>query len=196
MGEVITYDSIYDALRKEKFKGELQKLDKEFLNEIANYIAEKRIMLKSQEEKDSIFASSSVQKTRNQLVNTSKIIKELYNKRESKIIQLALFSAKSESQVEDYSIMLDEEKELYEAVLQCLKDYRKDILYKVLEGVRLRETVEEVEEEKSKVSILLDIKEFVGEDLKSYGPFQKGDIVSVPEKIKEVLIRTNKAEEI
>jgi len=196
MGEVITYDSIYDALRKEKFKGELQKLDKEFLNEIANYIAEKRIMLKSQEEKDSIFASSSVQKTRNQLVNTSKIIKELYNKRESKIIQLALFSAKSESQVEDYSIMLDEEKELYEAVLQCLKDYRKDILHKVLEGVRLRETVEEVEEEKSKVSILLDIKEFVGEDLKSYGPFQKGDIVSVPEKIKEVLIRTNKAEEI
>ena len=91
---VITYDTLYEILRREKFKKELQKLDDNFFDNTLNYLNDKSKIYESQKEKDSIF-SSEFKKTEKTLENTKKILKELYEKRESKIIMLALFSSRT-----------------------------------------------------------------------------------------------------
>ena len=108
----ITYESLYEILRKEKNSSEIQKLDPNFFNNVIEYIKTKREILKSQESKDSIFTQVEAKKTRKQIEQNQKILKELYERRENKIIQLAMFSSRmnSEKISED---LLEEEKTFY-----------------------------------------------------------------------------------
>src|SRR3989344_1673364 len=131
---MITYETLYELLRKEKFRQELQKLDENFFKDVINYLEEKKTILQSQEKKDSIFAPSNIQKTRKQLDNLQKIIKEFYERRETKIIQLAVFSSRTNSTIQDYSAMLEEEKELYKSIVDELNGFRSSILKSLLQG--------------------------------------------------------------
>src|SRR3990167_10664764 len=87
----ITYESLYDILRKEKYKPELQKISANFFKHTIDYINTKKSILDNQ--KTSIF-SAELQKTQTQLNNIKRILKEIYERRENKIIQLALFSSR------------------------------------------------------------------------------------------------------
>ena len=75
MDVVITYESLYEMLRLEKFRKELQKIDQNYYENVTNYLKEKRDILKSQESKDSVFASKSISKTRKQIENVQKILR-------------------------------------------------------------------------------------------------------------------------
>jgi DNA replication initiation complex subunit (GINS family) len=46
-----------------------------------------------------------------------------------------------------------------------------------------------------KIEILKDVPAFVGIDLNKYGPWKKGEILNVPRKIAEALIKTGRARE-
>ena len=64
MSEItITYETLYELLRREKFRQELQQLTPTFYQDTVNYIKEKQVILDSQKNKDSIFATES-EKTR------------------------------------------------------------------------------------------------------------------------------------
>jgi DNA replication initiation complex subunit (GINS family) len=91
----LTYENLYEILRSEKYKPELQKLENTFYKDILNYLKEKKSILNSQQKKDSIFAKSEIEKTKKQIKNISKIIRELYEKREIKIIQLGLLGSRT-----------------------------------------------------------------------------------------------------
>ena len=39
-----------------------------------------------------------------------------------------------------------------------------------------------------------DVPEFLGVDLRKYGPFKKGDIAKIPEENAKILIESGKAE--
>jgi hypothetical protein len=44
------------------------------------------------------------------------------------------------------------------------------------------------------VKLSQDVPEFIGEDMRSYGPYKKGEIVSIPLRNAEILIREKVAE--
>ena len=70
MSEVlITYENLYEVLRREKYRTELQKLDSTFYQDVIRYLNEKEAILASQSKKDSIFASKELEKTQIQLKN-------------------------------------------------------------------------------------------------------------------------------
>ena len=198
----ITYEFLYELLRKEKFRKELQKLDENFFKDVINYLEEKKAILMSQEKKDSIFAPSNVQKTRKQLENLQKIIKEFYERRETKIIQLAVFSSRTNAPIQDYASMLEEEKEFYKTIVEELNNYRSSILKSLLEGKlpvkgrnRKKQKDQELVETKL-VRFMQAIPQFVGDDLEVYGPFESEDISNLPTRVAEVLIKNNRAEEL
>ena len=198
----ITYEFLYELLRKEKFRKELQKLDENFFKDVINYLEEKKAILMSQEKKDSIFAPSNVQKTRKQLENLQKIIKEFYERRETKIIQLAVFSSRTNAPIQDYASMLEEEKEFYKTIVEELNNYRSSILKSLLEGKlpikgRNRKKQKDQEPVETKlVRFMQAIPQFVGDDLEVYGPFESEDISNLPTRVAEVLIKNNRAEEL
>ena len=53
---IITYDTLYEILRREKYRPELQSLEPTFFKDVTKYIEEKKSILDSQQKKDSIFA--------------------------------------------------------------------------------------------------------------------------------------------
>ena len=124
MSEVlITYENLYEVLRREKYRTELQKLDLTFYQDVIRYLNEKEAILASQSKKDSIFASKELEKTQIQLKNVRKILKELYEKRESKIIQAALFASRS-NMAQDTSMMLQEELSFYTELNKTFSTYK------------------------------------------------------------------------
>ena len=196
---VITYDTLYEILRREKFRKELQKLDDNFFDNTLNYLNDKSKIYESQKEKDSIF-SSEFKKTEKTLENTKKILKELYEKRESKIIMLALFSSRTAPTEDDIIAMLPEEKRLYSTLLDDLTKFRKDILQNLLENkqpkVEGKSIKSENQDSKSLIRFLHAVPKFVGEDLTIYGPFDAHDVANLPKGIANVLITKERAEKI
>tara|TARA_Y100000034_G_C6733665_1_gene325169 strand:- start:72 stop:713 length:642 start_codon:yes stop_codon:yes gene_type:complete len=202
----ITYDFLYDILRREKDRVELQKLDDFFYENTINYMEEKKQILKSQEEKESIFTEPEVQKTRKQIENIQKIIKELYETRENKILQLATMASKTNNHSTHKENMLKEEKSFYEEVSYTLNSYRENLLNNlmrgkkiVLEGPIKREESKDLKDQimppktTKSLKFINEVPSFVGTDLNIYGPFQKEDTANVPLDVANLLIKSNKA---
>ncbi len=193
----ITYDVLYEILRLEKTRKELQELDKDFFTNLIAYIKEKHTILETQQKENNIF-SKEFEKTQKQIQNIKKMLKELYERRESKIIQLALYSSRTQNKP-DNNLLLQEEKEMLKSITQNLNNYRRDILYNLLKSKTpeiIKEEKEEIKQQNKLVRLTHALPQFVAEDLNTYGPFDEEDVVNLPEKAATVLINRNKAKEI
>ena len=104
---MITYNDIYEALRKERYSEQLQKIPKNFVQEVSAYIKEK----KSITEKSEDMFSDTIIKTKKQLENAVSIFRELMLRRKKKLLQLAFVAAETGISKRDYENMLSFEKE-------------------------------------------------------------------------------------
>ena len=186
----INYEMLYDILRREKARQELQKLDKSFYKGVGNYIKEKLNVLESQKQKSSIFAQKEIEKTEKQIDNIKKIIKELYEKRELKIAQLALSFAKTKN-LDDMPELLPEERVMFENLVNLLKNTRNHIMEELLEskpkGIKS-------DQETKLVRFIGAVPKFIAEDSNEYGPFEEEYVALLPGKVAELLIKNNRAE--
>jgi len=210
---VITYETLFELLQREKERNDLQKLEPAFFTDTISYIKEKKKILMARS--DSPFASEEKKKTERQLENIYKILKELYERREKKIINLALDKSRTQSHLIDTSALLKEEKVVFDALTNILNTYRDAILYSVLnekvpfmqitedkklkDDFRLKDDFKPASELKRTtklVRFLCHIPKFVGTELEEYGPFEEEDIANLPIEIADVLIGKGKVEEI
>lgn len=208
----ITYETLFELLRREKSREELQKLDKSFFSDVNNYIKEKESMTKGSDE---LFSAESSENIKKQIENAKKILKELYEKRERKIADLAIYKSRTGSELVDNSVFLEEEKALFDALVEIFNKYRKDFLMNILKSVKptiveeeketkekMKTEIEErkVETEKEDEVILIRflhaVPKFVGKELEVYGPFEAEDVASLPKDIAKVLINKGRAEKI
>jgi len=200
---VITYETLYEILRREKLRAELQPLDKNFLKDVVTYLTDKQSILDSQMKKASIFSNSETQKTQKQIENIKRMIQELYEKRENKIVQLAIFSSRADEK-SDSQGMLEEEKALYEELVSLLNNFRDKILLNVLSlktpEVQQKEEPKELKKDDKLnnrlIRFLHATPKFVGDDLKVYGPFEEEDVASLPLKAADILIRNGRVEDM
>jgi len=196
---IVTYDALYEILRLEKYKKELQPLNEDFLEKLVSYLEEKQDILKAQESKDSIFASQEVQKTRKQLENIKKILKEIYERRESKIIQLALFCSRTESKLQDDSMLLKEEKQFLREIVDHLARYKSGILHNIL-NVKMPSVVKinttKDSNENKLVKFVNPVPKFVGDDMNIYGPYESEEVAYLPLNVSDVLIKSKRVEEL
>ena len=209
----ITYETLFELLRREKTREELQKLDPEFFRDVLNYITEKTKSYEELKNKTDLFAADEKKKAEKQLQNIKKIIKELYERRERKIITAALDNSRMFSVVVDKSAMLEEEKKFFESVLDVLNKFRKDVLFSILEAkepviseekkeikedAKEEQKTDEAEEEPKKeilmIRFLYPVPKFVGKSLEEYGPFDKDDVANIPSELAELLVKKGRAE--
>ncbi|MBS3159952.1 hypothetical protein J4436_04130 [Candidatus Woesearchaeota archaeon] len=198
---LITYETLYEILRLEKFKKELQCLNNEFYKDVINYLKDKKNILLSQENKDSVFTSQSVLKTRKQIENIHKILRELYERRESKIVQMAMFHSRIQTNTEDKRNLLKEEEEFFNNLVELFVKYRIEVLDSILAekipDLNLPKNIKTEEKHKKNIVKFLEfIPKFIGEDLNMYGPYEINQEVELPLKIIEILENTGKVEKI
>ena len=203
---IITYETLFELLQREKDRTDLQRLDPSFFNDVISYIKDKKKLLEIKN--DSIFAHEEKKKAEKQLENIYRILKELYERREKKIISLALDKSRTKSDLIDTTALLKEERVVFDALTGLLDTYRDTILYSVLnEKIPFMHAVEDKPKEHFKSALELKkntklvrfthpIPKFVGPELEEYGPFVEEDLANLPAEVAEVLIIKGKAEEI
>jgi len=208
----ITYETLFDILRAEKEKNELQKLDPSFFQYVVDYLKEKLSILEGREGQSELFSAEERRKTRIQLENIQKILKELYERREKKIVNLALDKSKTKSSLIDTSALLKEEYSLFNLLVFMLDSYRENVLMNVLAAKipvieKKEEKKEELKPEKAEteaaetkdtllVRFVHAVPKFVGKELEEYGPSEEEDVASLPAEIARILINKGRAEKI
>ncbi|MEK6876892.1 MAG: hypothetical protein AABX63_05730 [Nanoarchaeota archaeon] len=205
----ITYETLFELLKREKDTADLQKLEPAFFDNFVEYLNEKKDMLNKD---DTLFSYDEKKKVEKQIDNARRLIKEIYERREKKILNIALIKSRTKSHVLDTSSLLDNEKKFLGEIESILNAYRQNIIYKVMEGNSIsqikhqeKEAKEEIDaannvEEETKttklVRFLYSVPKFVGTELEEYGPFAEEDIANLPVEIADLLVGKGKAEEI
>ncbi len=211
----VTYETLFEFLVREKNRAELQKLEPQFFNNLVEYLKEKQSIL-NREHLD-VFSEEEKEKTGQQLRNIKRVIKELYERREKKILNIALIKSRTGSDVIDTSALMEEEKRFFESVVATLDTYRNDILFNLVNAkhpvmnkpaenmeksekaampvAAQPETKKEVRDTKT-VRFISAVPKFLGKELEVYGPFEEEDVASLPGDVADVLISKGRAEEI
>ncbi len=222
----ITLETLYDVLLNEKKKEDLQKLEDSFFIDVVSYLREKKNLLESKDNSDNIFSSGEKDKLEYELRSIKRILKEIYEKREKKIIDIALNRSRTGSDIIDTSCMLFEEKEFYEEVLRDMDKYRVGILAHLFRGVlpditgtrkqvadmpskvivsdeddsasldEPEKPLEVPEENLTKIKFVNPMPSFVWKDMKVYGPYEKEEVIDIFPEVADLLIRKGRAEKV
>ena len=183
---MITYNDIYEALRKERYSEQLQNLGKNFVKEVSDYLKEKKAI----SEKSGDIFSDAISKTKKQFENAISMFKELMLRRKKKLLNLAFVAAETGISKRDHENMLEFEKEVFDKIMDDLSIGDKKLV-KLLNGQQ-----QEEKKRNKLVTFLEDTNEFIGLDGEKIGPFKKGDIANLSAEIANILIVDNKAENV
>ena len=208
----ITYETLFEILRKEKNQDDLQKLDPKFFNELDEYVEEKNNALNEKPRLDQFMEGYENEQNaiKIQLNNIRKITRDIFDRRERKIIEMAINKAKTGSNIIDTSSLLPQEKDFFNAQIKLISEFRYDVLEPVLTSQKpgsrasenkieqkgLNMAVKEENNELKKVKLTEVIPKFVGVDLEIYGPFNQHEEVELSPEIAEMLIKTNRAKAV
>lgn len=114
-----------------------------------------------------------------ELESAERRLQDIIDLREKKILNLAIYASRSGIEPKNLN---PEEMELFNKILNALKSFRETI-----------EKLMSQKEEEDLVVITQDIEEFVGINMQHYGPFNKGDITTLPKPNANLLIKKKAA---
>ena len=124
----ITYETLFDLLRREKNRAELQKLSETFFEDANSYIKEKHAILKDQQMKIGMSAIAEKEKTSKQIENINTMLKGLFERRQKKIVEMAIIKSRTSSDTTDYSALLKEEQEMFNELVELLNRFKEKLL--------------------------------------------------------------------
>lgn len=205
MDDAITFDSVREAYRKERGSALLQAVATDFYEKVMEYISRKKGELESARERGGRFGNKLVKHHETELENAIMTLSQLVELRERKIVQLAL--AQSKTALKSDLNLHPSEKDLFDGVLELIRKKRKATLQEDLPVVI--DAPQETEADKSsekpgekpengllKVEFLEDTSKFLGLDLKTYGPYKKGDTANLPKELIDLLSSKGKAKPV
>lgn len=206
---VLTYETLYELLRREKARDELQKLENNFLKDTLNYLREKQQSYDENLTKNDIFSQSERDKLHIQLANIKKIMKDLYDIRERKIINMSINKSRTNSHIVDTANLTSQEKAMFESLHSVLTQYRTGILHRILEQrdpdilpivLSLPEEKQPdqptIKSETKTIKFLEKVEQFAGKELELYGPYETEDEATLPTELAEILLNQGKAIEV
>ena len=183
--KMITYNDLYETLRKERYSEQLQPLSKKFISDVSNYIAEKKKLANQGGD----FFYDEVAKVKKQLENANSIFKELMLMRKKKLLGLVFVASETGINKRDFENMLDFEKELFDNIMSSMEYASKMLASEFVNDGLLPE-----EQTMKLVLFLQDVDGFLNPEGKTIGPYKKDDIVNLPKQIAEILIGDKKVE--
>jgi DNA replication initiation complex subunit (GINS family) len=207
--EEISYRLLRKIQQMEKNTPVLTDLDNDFYTNLEKYFLDLNAHLKSEsdEHKKKLLDE--------EIVNTKKIITNIYEQREKKILLTAISKARSGNP--DIKNMVSVEKTFFDSILNLINTFRDSILEnkktidekKVEQQQEIKKITEEnkIDENKNQINILeksnlnpisrviKDMPNFIGTDTKSY-TLKKNDVVSLPKDMQEMLSKRKVVEKL
>jgi len=173
--EPITFEFIRRIQREEQKEPKLSKIPGDFYQKAKAYLEEK---IKLSEKRKDKLASIEVK-------NVERLLEDIFNRRETKIVNHAIITTRTDIPPQN---LIEDEEEFFEVVVNSLKTQRERVLNTLLKKTK--------EEDFEKIKFTDDVEEFVGTDLKKYGPFKKGDKAKIPKENAQLLVKAKKAKKV
>jgi DNA replication factor GINS len=171
--EPITFEFIRKIQREEISEPRLAQIPEDFYQKARDYLEQKRSIA---EKKNDKLESLEVK-------NVERLLEDIFNRRETKMLNNAIITVRTGIPPQN---LIEDEKEFFESSVNMMKSQRERVL-----NLLFKKTKEIKEFER--VEFNDDIEEFVGIDLKKYGPFKKGDVGEIPIENAKLLIKMKKA---
>ena len=172
----LSYDEIRRIHRLEKNSSRLVEVEQEFYNDLHLFLLQEK-----SEYLDSLRDFSST-KSRD-LSNLRQMVEEIFSLREKKLLNRALVASRTKDVDETHLAV--QEKELLSSMLSLLKSHGTLLDSLFSDSSSIGQSGKDLNT--LSVQILSQIPAFVGADMKEYGPFEKGAVVSLPLKIAKLL---------
>jgi DNA replication initiation complex subunit (GINS family) len=211
MGEeiAITFETLYDILMREKQRDDLLALEPSFFRDVIIYLQEKMAVWEKVSKDNDLFTLGEQDKIQSEMKNTRKILKDIYERREKKIIDIAINKSRIGQEL-DVNNLLEEEMKMYESVVATLDQFRNGVLLNVLHmkppEVKEKKVVVDLEMPAAKKAKIVKqtvmirftqaIPKFVGSDSAVYGPFDQDDVAAVPADVADILVMKERAVKI
>jgi len=181
---MLTYNDLYEILRKEKYSEMLQQLPKNFVEDVSEYLADR----KSQTTKDDDLFADSAMKSKKQLENSVAIFKELILRRKKKLLNLVFVAAETGIMKRDYENMIPFEREVFDKIVKAFEEGDKS-LAKIMNGKK-------DDDETDKMKLILfnqNVEQFVDMFGNVIGPFASGELANLDGQVSEILVSGGKA---
>lgn len=189
----LTFSELRKVQKQEKRQEDLSDLQQNFILRVSNYLERK-------EDVDE-----------REYKSAKRVFDKIIGLRQEKIVKNARLATNSEIKSSELNL-LPREQQLFLDLKQVFQEFGQNV-EKTLDGDEAVETpdidIEEPEDEQEEqeqedsgedsyemVKVVSDVPEFMGTDLESYGPFEEGEKVEIPEDNAEILINRGNAEEI
>ena len=176
--EAITFEYIRKIQREEQYDVKLSKIPDDFYEKCSKYLEQKRKIAKKKGDRISEM----------ELLNIQRILEDVYNRRETKILNKALLAIRTGIPVEN---LTKNEEKFFKQIVELLRFYREKTL-----NILTKKTKEKKEPTLEKLKFIQDIPAFVGSDLKKYGPFKSGEEGKIPKENAELLVKTGNAKKV
>lgn len=200
----INLETLYELLRQEKTKNELQRLPRMFYQDVIDYLETKRKELPTSKI-ETLTSVTERYNSHRQIDNAQAIIKQLYERREKKIIDLAIGHVRTGTNSNSESF-LPQETELFSTVSMILEKFKENILDNILKlnlppkSIKLFSEQKKDETEKNtylSVRFISSIPKFMGiseSKAKTFGPYKEDDLATLPRNIVKQLIKKKRIE--
>lgn len=180
---MISYNDLYEVLRKEKYAEALQILPKGFINDFSDYINDK---VQESNKEDDLF-QENVLKSKKQLENSVAMFKELMRLRKKKLLNLVFVGTETGIMKRDYENMLNHERDVFDKLVKAFEEGDKEIA-SVLSGRKAK-----VEEKNRMIMFNGDVEQFVDSNGKLIGPFASGELANLDLQVAGLFVQSGKA---
>ena len=180
---MISYNDIYEILRKEKYAENLQQLPKDFVMQLAEFLNERK---DQSNKEDDLFADSTL-KSKKQLENSIAIFKELILRRKKKLLNLVFVAAETGIMKRDYENMLTFEREVFDKLVKAFEEGDKELL-NMMNGKK------EDGEKNKMIMFNQNVEQFIDMSGKIVGPFNSGQIANIESQVSDILVSGGKAQ--
>lgn len=179
---MLSYNDIYELLRKEKYSETLQPLSKSFLIEFSAFLNEKKNF------NDADMFAESALKAKKQIENALSLFRELVLRRKKKLLNLVFVAAETGIMKRDYDNMLDFERQIFEKLVKAFEEGDKE-LARLLQGGKKEEEINQLK----MVLFNENVEQFVDMSGNTVGPFNSGQIANLQGEVSSILVSSGKA---
>lgn len=181
--DVLTYEEIREAERKEKEAQSLSTLSIEFIDRYNNYLADKRKVLMKGD--DNFIANKLKEQSEKELSNARESFQRLFGLRAKKLVDQAFMDLKMGTNL-DAKNLLDFEKSFYVSFKELLQEHINAVIKRKVKKEGESDT-NIVNNANLVVRFVEDLPEFVWAN-NVLGPFKKEDVANLPKSVVELLL--------
>ena len=193
MEEEFNYKTLRKIQQLEKSSPLFSKIDRNFYQECHKHIKD----LEQSEKQDE--SSLKNKELTEEIQNLKKIVNNIYELREKKIVQAALIKARDGSP--DTKNLIDIEAKLFSSLVELINSSRDNLFEKkqekkeIVEEKKENKTEDKVENKNPIIRVTETIPEFVGTDMKNYN-LRKDDVLSISKDMSDTLTKRGVAKQI